>query len=164
MRLQYIDHCKSQIMRLSQFKLPLFGVLLAAIIIFMSSCQQDEWISPIPYVLVDTTINLSNQEYMPLRLDGGYVEILGGYKGILIYRENANTYRAFEKASPYRTDEACAYVYVDPSGLFLREGCGNSVYDFEGNPSGGMAQYPLRQYQIYLDGIYLNIFNGDGFY
>lgn len=128
----------------------------------LSSCEQDGWVSPIPYVLVDTTINLSNQQYLPLRLDRGYVEILGGYKGIIIYRENATTYRAFEKASPYRTDEACGYIYVDPSGLFLREGCSNSVYDFKGNPSGGVSQYPLRVYQTYLDGNYLTIYNTDG--
>ncbi len=139
-----------------------FGLgFILALLLGFSSCQQD-WVSPIPYVLVDTTINLNNQQYLPLRLDRGYVEILGGYKGIIIYRENATTYRAFEKASPYRTDDACAYIYVDPSGLFLREGCGNSVYDFEGNPSGGISQYPLRQYQTYLDGNYLSIYNQDG--
>ncbi|WKN31016.1 hypothetical protein PZB74_18875 [Porifericola rhodea] len=141
----------------------LLFISLGAIAASLSSCEQDEWVSPIPYVLVDTTINLSNQKYLPLRLDNGYVEILGGYKGILIYRQNATTYRAFEKASPYRTDEACAYIYVDPSGLFLREGCGNSVYDFEGNPSGGVAQYPLQQYRTLLDGNYLRIYNTEGF-
>lgn len=134
-------------------------VLLLLISLTMNSCQQDGWVSPIPYVLVDITVNLSNQEFLPLRLDGGYVEILGGYKGIILYRVNATTYRAFEKASPYRTDEACAYMYVDPSGLFLREGCANSVYDFEGNPSGGVSQFPLREYQTYLDGNFLNIYN-----
>jgi hypothetical protein len=126
--------------------------------LFLSSCQQD-WISPVPYVMVDTTLNLNNQQFLPLRIDGGYVEILGGYKGIIIYRVNANTYRAFEKASPHRTNEICAYVYVDPSGLFLREGCDNSVYDFEGKPSGGISQTPLTRYPTYLDGNYLIIDN-----
>ncbi|WPP51039.1 hypothetical protein [Catalinimonas niigatensis] len=134
-------------------------VLVLVISLTLKSCQQDGWVSPIPYVLVDITVNLNNQEFLPLRLDGGFVEILGGYKGIIIYRVNATTYRAFEKASPYRTDEVCAYMYVDPSGLFLREGCANSVYDFEGNPSGGVSQFPLRQYQTYLDGNFLNIYN-----
>lgn len=138
---------------------PLAIIVVFVAVMALSSCEQDNWVSPIPYVLVDTTINLSNQQYLPLRLDGGYVEILGGYKGIIIYRENATTYRAFEKASPYRTDDACGYIYVDPSKLFLREGCANSVYDFQGNPSGGVSQYPLRQYQTFLDGNYLNIYN-----
>lgn len=135
----------------------LFGLSLT-LALSLSSCQQD-WISPVPYVLVDTTLNLSNQQFLPLRIDGGYVEILGGYKGIIIYRVNETTYRAFEKASPHRTDEVCAYIYVDPSGLFLREGCDNSVYDFEGNPSGGISQLPLTRYPTYLDGNYLIIDN-----
>jgi len=134
-----------------------------AVALGLSSCEQDNWLSPIPPVLVDTTINLSNQQYLPLRLDGGYVEILGGYKGIIIYRQNAEDYRAFEKASPHRTDEVCAYVYVDPSGLFLREGCDNSVYDFEGRPSGGISQFPLMRYQTHIEGNFLHIYNQENF-
>lgn len=128
-------------------------------ILALASCESDNWLDPIPYVLVDTTINLSNQEYLPLRVDGGHVEIQGGWKGIIIYRENATTYKAFEKASPHRTDEACAEIFVDQSGLFMREGCDNSIYNFDGNPSGGIAQFPLRQYVTQLDGNYLYITN-----
>ena len=124
-----------------------------------SACEGDNWQDPIPYVAVDTVINLNNQQYRALQLDRGYVEILGGYRGIIIYRENATTYRAFEKASPHRVDEACAEVFVDLSGLFLREGCDNSIYDFEGYPSGGVAQFPLRRYNTRLEGNLLYIYN-----
>lgn len=132
---------------------------MISFVLSLASCESDNFIDAIPYVLVDTTLNLSNQQYLPLRIDGGYVEILGGYKGIIIYRENANTYKAFEKASPYRPDEACGEIFVDQSGLFMRDGCDNSIYDFDGNPSGGYAQYPLRQYATQLNGNYLHIFN-----
>lgn len=131
---------------------------VVCVLMAIASCESDTWMDPIPYVLVDTTINLNNQQYLPLRVDGGYVEIMGGLKGIIIYRENAATYKAFEKASPHRVDEPCAEVFVDPSGLFMREGCDNSVFDFNGNPSG-YARYPLRQYATQLDGNYLHIFN-----
>jgi hypothetical protein len=135
------------------------ALCLALLVLFgMSSCEED-WVAPIPQVLVDTTINLNNQKYLPLRLDGGYVEILGGYRGILIYRANATDYRAFERASPHRTGEPCAYIYVDPSGLFLREGCDNSTYDFSGQPSGGVSQWPLRRFQTSLNGNLLRIYN-----
>jgi hypothetical protein len=109
--------------------------------------------------VVDTVINLNNQQYQELRLDQGFVEILGGYRGIIIYRVDALTYRAFEKASPHRVDEACAEVFVDLSGLFMREGCDQSIYDFAGTPSGGVAQCPLRQYNTQLDGNLLYIYN-----
>ena len=124
-----------------------------------SACEGDNWQDPIPYVAVDTVINLNNLQYENLRLDRGFVEILGGYRGIIIYRENATDYRAFEKASPHRVDAACAEVVVDPSGLFMRELCDNSIYDFQGNPSGGVAQFPLRRYNTQLEGNLLYIFN-----
>lgn len=135
----------------------LVGVLAG--VLALVSCESDNWLDPIPYVLVDTTINLSNQEYHALQLDGGYVEIQGGWKGIIIYRENATTYKAFEKASPHRTGEACAEIFVDQSRFFMFEGCDNSIYDFDGNPSGGVAQIPLRQYATRLDRNYLYITN-----
>ncbi|MEQ9441273.1 MAG: hypothetical protein RIG62_19675 [Cyclobacteriaceae bacterium] len=134
------------------------GLFLLCIFCYLSACESDALYDTIPYVFVDETINLNNQEYLALQRDGGFVEIIGGWKGILIYRENANTYRAFEKASPHRTDEVCAEIFVDPSGFFLKEGCDNSVYDFQGNPAGGVSQLPLRQYATQLEGRFLHIF------
>lgn len=136
------------------------GILSALVsCLLFVSCESDALYDPIPYVLVDETIVLTNQEYLPLRQDGGFVEIVGGWKGILIYRENSTTYRAFEKASPHRVDEVCAEIFVDPSGLFLKEGCDNTVYDFQGIPIGGVSPLPLRQYTTQLDGNFLYIYN-----
>ena len=116
-------------------------------------------LSTLPYVVVDTTIDLSSQEFIPLQVDRGYVEIAGGRRGIIIYRAGSEDYRAFEKESPHRTGEDCALVEVDESGLFMREGCDNSIYDFKGNPSGGLAQFPLRMYNTELDEKLLRIYN-----
>ncbi len=132
---------------------------LSATLAAFSSCESDNFCNTLPYVVVDTVINLNNQQYQALRLDQGFVEVLGGYRGIIIYRADAFTYRVFEKASPHRVDEACAEVSVDLSGLFMREFCDNSIYDFFGNPSGGVAQCPLRQYNTQLDGNLLYIYN-----
>ena len=132
---------------------------LAATLTIFASCEGQDYCDFLPYAVVDTVINLNNQRYQALRLDRGSVEILGGYRGIILYREDAFTYRAFEKGSPHRIDEACAEVFVDLSGLFMREGCDQSIYDFQGNPSGGVAQCPLRRYNTQLDGNLLYIYN-----
>ncbi len=131
----------------------------SAVLAIFSSCESDNFCDTLPYVVVDTVINLNNQQYRALRLDQGFVEVLGGYRGIIIYRADAFTYRVFERASPHRVNEACAEVSVDASGLFMREFCDNSIYDFFGNPSGGVAQCPLRQYNTQLDGNLLYIYN-----
>ena len=138
----------------------LFYCILASIsVALFSRCEGNNWNNVIPYAYVDTTINLTNQQYLPLQTDRGFVDILSGYRGIIIYRQNATTYKAFEKASPHRVDEACAEVFVDPSGLWMREGCDNTIYDFDGNPVDGVTPLPLRQYNTQLDGIYLHIFS-----
>lgn len=134
-------------------------VVLGTIVGVLSSCEGENFCDNLPYVVVDTVINLNNQQYQALRLDQGFVEILGGYRGIIIYRVDALTYRAFEKSSPHRVDEACAEVFVDLSGLFMREGCDQSIYDFTGTPSGGVAQCPLRRYNTQLEGSLLYIYN-----
>ena len=127
-------------------------------LIFIASCQNDDFYDQIPYVLVDIEINLNNQEFAPLRLDKGHVDILGGSRGIIIYRENAITYKAFEKHSPHRSTEICAIVDVHPSGLFMTEACEGFSFDFNGNPLGG-SPFPLRQYVTRLDGNFLYITN-----
>lgn len=116
-------------------------------------------LSTLPYTVVDTVVDLNDQKFAALQKDRGYVEIIGGRRGIIIYRASAEDYRAFDKESPHRTDEKCAVVTVDESGLFMREGCDNSIYDFEGNPSGGLAQLPLQVYNTKLEGNLLYIFN-----
>lgn len=127
-------------------------------LIFTASCQNDEFYDPIPYVPVDIEINLTNQQFAPLRLDGGHVDILGGSRGIIIYRENATTYKAFDKHSPHRSDEICAIVDVHPSGLYMTEACNGLSFDFNGNPLDG-APFYLRQYVTRLEGNFLHITN-----
>ena len=133
--------------------------LLIGILIY-SSCDpqlQDE----IPYVPVEIDINLNNTEYLELSTDGGFVYILGGVRGIIIYRVNRNEYRAFERNSPINATAACSIVDVDDSGLFMVDPCHNVLYDFEGLPISGNS-LPLRQYETILDQNWLYIRN-EGF-
>jgi hypothetical protein len=126
--------------------------------VFATSCQNDDFFDPVPYVPVDIVINLTNQEFAPLRLDKGHVDILGGSRGIIIYRETANSYKAFDKHSPYRSQEICAIVDVHPSGFYITEACEGLSFDFNGNPLDG-APFILRQYVTRLDGDFLYITN-----
>jgi hypothetical protein len=122
------------------------------------SCEpqlQDE----IPYVLVEIDVNLNNTEFFDLSNDGGYVYILGGVRGIIIYRENENDYRAFERNSPIDAFAACSTIDVDASGLFMVDPCHNVFYDFEGLPISGNS-LPLRQYETILDRNWLYIRSG----
>ena len=113
----------------------------------------------IPYVFVDFQINLNNPDYQNLAFDGGHVNVNGGYKGILIYRENAVTYRAFERACTYEPTSDCARIHMHESQLYFVDTCCGSQFDFQGNVISGPAPYALRQYQTELIDNYLRVYN-----
>lgn len=116
----------------------------------------------IPYAFVEIDINLNLTTYLDLHRDGGFVYELGGVKGIIIYRESATVYRAFEQNSPVNAVNVCAIVEVDQSGLFLIDHCSSATFDFEGNPSNGISAFPLRQYTTILDHNWLYIRSDPG--
>ena len=114
--------------------------------------------------LADTPTNvqivLTNLEYRALRQDGGFVRVAGGTYGIVVYRANATTYRAFERLCPYQPQTHCAKVNVDPSTLFMRDSCCGTQWNFEGDATGGPgAPIPLKQYATTLSGGVLYITN-----
>ena len=104
------------------------------------------------------TINLNYPQYQKLKLDGGFVYIEGGLKGIILYRANETSYLAFERACPHHPGAGCAIVQVDGSSLFMIERCCNSSFNFsDGQPTGGPAERPLIQYRVDQDANVLKI-------
>jgi hypothetical protein len=121
----------------------------------------------IPYAPVNLSINITNQAYTALRFDNGAVTLpvsgpagAGGVKGVIVVRQNASTYLAFERNCPYRPYDACALVSLDRnSRLFMRDSCCNSQFDLRGQITGGPSPRPLKQYSTSLQGTLLNITN-----
>ncbi len=106
------------------------------------------------------TVNLNYPQYQKLKLDGGFVYMDGGLKGIILYRANEASYFAFERACPHHPSAGCAIVQVDGSTLFMVDKCCNSSFNFsDGYPTGGPAERPLIQYRVDLDGNVLKIFD-----
>jgi nitrite reductase/ring-hydroxylating ferredoxin subunit len=110
-------------------------------------------------VFPEVTVNLSYPQYQRLKLDGGYVYIEGaGLRGIILYREGENSFRAYERACPHHPEESCAVVQVDGSSLFMVDHCCKSTFNFsDGQPTGGPAQRALLQYRIEITGTVLKI-------
>ena len=146
----------------------LFPLLVAyCSLLIAPACGSDAAVQPaVPYGVVNLSLNLTNQQYTALRFDNGTVTLLpngpagpAGVKGVIVVRENASTYRAFERNCPYQPYEACALVSVDRSGQFLRDTCCNSQFDLQGHVTGGPAPRPLVQYSTSLQGSQLYISN-----
>jgi len=127
--------------------------------VFISACSPQRADDPVPFIpFVDRIINLNLPEFISLRTDGGYVEVAGGVRGIILYRLNSSTYIAYERNCSFRPNEACATVNVHTSGLFMVDPCCGSNFNFsDGNPTGGPAWRPLVRYRTQLNGLTLTI-------
>lgn len=133
--------------------------MMISSLIFISSCGDETAPDLIPFTFVNVDINLSNIQYQELNRDGGFVYISEGYRGIIIYRESASRYRAFERACTFDPHASCEPVVVDSSGLFMIHKCCKSIFGFDGSPMGGPASLPLHEYYTRQEGIYLLIRN-----
>ncbi len=131
-------------------------LFLSFVLALITGCGDEQNPSKIPYVLVDEDINLKNLLYQDLEKDGGYIYFNAGYKGLIIYN-NGGTFKAFERACTYDPASDCVPLEVDDSGLFIIHTCCGSNFDFNGNPLGGPATFPLLQYSTYINGDYLLI-------
>ena len=132
------------------------------LLIFLAiSCKSNLSDDPIPYSpFSDIVINLTFPAYLSLNTNGGFksIDTNAGVRGIIVYRLNATTYLAYERNCSYHPNDACATVNVHVSGLYLTDPCCGSTFNFsDGNPSGGIAWRPLRQYKTILIGSELTI-------
>lgn len=126
----------------------LFGLALA-----LTTCGQEDPSPPLADVPVSVQLILSNYAYRDLRYDGRAIQLptsSGGLRGIIVYRQDASTYRAYERLCPYLPQQNCATVNIDPSLLFMKDTCCGTQYDFQGNASGGPGARPLKQYNVSL--------------
>lgn len=110
-------------------------------VMFMASCSSelsDDQIPPAQFP--DIIINLTLPSYISLMSKGGYKEIDGGIRGIIVYCEEVGVYHAFERNCSYQPNEACSTVNVDNSKLYMIDPCCNSSFHFvTGEPIGGAA-------------------------
>jgi nitrite reductase/ring-hydroxylating ferredoxin subunit len=124
------------------------------------SCEPQLVDAPIPIAsFTEFQINLFLPEYSNLRLDGGQKAINSiGVRGVIVYRVSATVYHAYERNCSFQPNDACATVDIHASNLYMVDTCCGSTFNFEnGQPTGGPAWRPLRQYRTELNGSLLTI-------
>lgn len=138
----------------------LFITCMLSALLLLGACGDEVPVVDIPQALVNVQINLNNFQYQALQVNGGWVYEPGGVRGLIIYRQSATIYRAFERNCTFEPRNTCARVEVDPSNLFMVDPCCSSTFSFpEGIPTGGPAPAPLREYNTILDGTFLFVQN-----
>ncbi len=136
-------------------------ILLSVMLGLAPSCDDDFRTDQLPIVYVFIQLNVNDLRYLDLQTKG-FVYLQGGLRGILLYKNPANEYIAFERACPDDYPAECAIVKMDESLFNINEPCCLSTYDLDGNPSGGPATTPLRRYFTFLEGNLLTI-QSEGF-
>ncbi|MEQ8245366.1 hypothetical protein [Fulvivirga sp.] len=129
-------------------------------LLFVCSCDDNLGQDQIPIAdFQDVVINLTLPEYRDLNRDGMSIYLnRGGLRGLILYRENASSYIAFERTCSYLPNEACANVEISTSLLSMRDPCCGSTFSFPtGQPTSGPARFNLRIYETQLDGNVLTI-------
>lgn len=113
----------------------------------------------IPYVNVNTVINVQTPEYFDLQAVGGWEYTWGGSMGILVYRSSFDTFEAYDRHAPYDVPSACR-VEVDSTNITAFDPCSGSKFLlYDGSVVQGPSVDPLKRYNTHFDGINLTIYN-----
>lgn len=130
----------------------LVSILAMIFLLPVSGCKKNTDYGDIPFVTVSITLPLSLPEYSALNAIGNYVDITGGYKGIIVYRKSLDQFAAYERACPYDPNEPNALITVDSSGVIcVDHHCGSKFNIMDGSVLNGPATRPLKQYYTDYD-------------
>lgn len=116
--------------------------------------------SVIPNVPVNIVLTVSNPQFINLNSVGGYVQITGGSRGIIVYRASIDEFRAFDRHCPFNVDEGCR-VSVNSTSIIAVDDlcCGSEFLIVDGSITQGPATFPLKGYATSFDGNNLFISN-----
>ncbi len=133
---------------------------LTVILIFVASCKKDNNSTGVPITGVDISLFINNPSYINLNAVGGWVYVAGGVRGILVYRQSTDQFKAYDRNCTYQSTNPCATVYVDATNILAVDTCCKSKFLLmDGSVSHGPALFPLKAYNTTFDGNVLHIFN-----
>lgn len=122
---------------------------------------------PIPYVQVNSSINLALQGSFTM-IPGSFFYDVGGYRGLVIIHDFEGNIRVFDRACSYQPQNECSVLEIDSNTIQMRCGnyengsfksCCESKFNLFGFPVTQPAIYPLREYRTSRSGNILNVFN-----
>lgn len=134
------------------------SILILSLLFLFAGCRDNN--NAIPLVAVDKEINLTLPSYSALSVPGGWAYVSGGSKGLLIYNRGNDEFVAFDRHSPYNVDDACTVSVDTSNNVEVVDPCSGSKFSlYDGSVTNGPATLPLKQYNTYLSGTILRIYN-----
>lgn len=127
--------------------------LSLALLLLSGKCSKGNQ-NPIPYVPFDINIDISLPSYNQLQGVGGWSYVVGGSKGIIVYRRGIDEFVAFDRHSPVDLEGTC-FLPLFPDNdnfLVLKDTCNNATFSlYDGSPISNSA-FGLRQYAVQFNG------------
>ena len=135
----------------SFYTIKLFVIVL--VITSSFSCKKNNNSdTQIPNVPVSFTVYLSLPQFVSLNSVGGYVTVVGGYRGIIIYRRALEEFVSFDLACPFDPTVSGAKIQVDSSGITTVDPhCGSKFSLYDGSVLHGPATRPMKSYNSVYD-------------
>lgn len=131
--------------------------MLCSVLLFSCSKEKE---STVPSVPVNLRLDLDDPANFQLNSVGGSMTIIGGNRGIIVYRRGLNEFSAIERTCSYQSTDTCAYVSIDSTISTVGcHCCGSRFQLLDGAPIKGPANASLRLYQTNLINRYLYIYN-----
>jgi nitrite reductase/ring-hydroxylating ferredoxin subunit len=135
-----------------------FVYIVLCSVLFFSCSKEKE--STVPSVPVNLRLDLDDPANFQLNSVGGSMTIIGGNRGIIVYRRGLNEFSAIERTCSYQSTDTCAYVSIDSTISTVGcHCCGSRFQLLDGAPIKGPANASLRLYQTNLINRYLYIYN-----
>ncbi len=132
--------------------------IIALFCLLFFSCQKEE--DYIQNVMVDIDLNLTLPKFSDLQTVGNYIFITGGVKGIIVYRQDFDSYKTYDRNCSFEPSLSCARIDSVNSSIAICKCC-NSMFLLgqNGETIDGPALLPLKQYPNNLSGDFLYIYN-----
>lgn len=137
-------------------------ILTLLFLVVASGCKKNNQVY-FPNIGFEEYVYLNNPSSFAITAPGGYIYHTGGYRGLIIYRNNLNgtssDFSVFDRACPEHFDQGCSKLEVTDDGLYAKCSCGGEKYFIlDGSPIED-ATRPLHQYPAILNGDVLYISN-----
>jgi len=132
-------------------------ILFIAVVLVVVGCRDRQ--SQIPVVSVNFSININEPQFFDLSVPTGYVYVIGGSQGIIVYRINETDFIALERHSPVNPENDCQ-VIVAEDGVIIEDPCSNARWLInDGSVVDGDNSFALRTYETSFNNPILYIFN-----
>ena len=130
-----------------------FFFFFSLIILFLG-CKKKVNQNPIPSIPFDITINIEFPSYSSLIGVGGWTYVIGGSKGIIVYRKSTDQFVAFDRQSPNDVNNTCTTPLTPDSSNFLQlnDACSGAIFSLYDGSSISGSEFGLRQYQTVWNG------------